>query len=325
MENGSKNRKERFYAALRENLQKITIVIVSLVYIAQGLFAIGKKDASIWDILGSIGLSITVGMIIASNMNSMGLKDGRKDDQFVNSVKCYGETKTKATPKFDKLQSWCEYKNFRDLESAKKDLIIDAGLKWKAYKFGYYEEHKENLNSEQLKALEDVKHVKIKKLKTSELLSDLPKERHRLFGEQTGRFGEGEREYKARSTVSDFFSRVFISIVCGLYALYPLINGENVGEVIAGIIWNTLQIAMWISFGTLKYSASKEFMINEYRQTHIIQKTELLNEFIVTMDNNPSVIEDYDDEKAINEYIEEYIKEKEEKTNEQNEQETVLD
>ena len=70
--------KRKFGDVLKENLQKITIILVSIIYIVQGLFTIAKKDTSIWDILGSIAFSIVVGVVISSSMNSMGLKDGRK-------------------------------------------------------------------------------------------------------------------------------------------------------------------------------------------------------------------------------------------------------
>lgn len=78
---------------VRENLQKIIIVIVSLIYIVQGLFTLQTKNATILDILGSIAISVVVGVIISASLNSMGVKDGRKSNAFIQSIKTYGETK----------------------------------------------------------------------------------------------------------------------------------------------------------------------------------------------------------------------------------------
>lgn len=334
--------KKKLGELLKDNLQKITLILVSIVYISQGLFSFVKRDTTILDILGNISLSLIVGTVISSSLSSMGLKDGRDSEIFKNSLKVYGETKTRATPNFDKLSAWCEYKNFQELELQKKDIIQSAGLNWKAYRYGYYEEHKEKLTESQILALERAKNASILKLAAEDLFSDLPKSKYGLKINRKGnKFGESEYDYKSRNLVNDIFIKLGISIVCGLYALVPIMTKENAKEIIAGIIWNTTQILLWIVLGTLKYANAKSFMENEYRQTHIIQKTEYLNEFIVTMQNNPKVIEEFDDELEINTYIEEFLLkkeeyrksllkpiEKEEKVVEEqieNEQETVLD
>lgn len=309
MSDGIKEKK-KFSETLKDNLQKITIIIVSIIYIVQGVFTIAKKDTSIIDILGSISFSIIVGVVISSSMNSMGLKDGRKSQAFVNSMKKYGETKELATPFFDKISAWCEYKNSIDLEAKRKEIIQNAGLKWKLYKIGYYNENKPSDN-DKLKALEKAKHCKIEKITSQELLSDLPSEKY-----MKKRFGEGEKEYKTRNLFVDLLSKLLIGCVCGMYSLMPLLTEENINEQLASVLWNTMQISMWLAFGMIKYSNSKSFIEDEYRQTHIIQKTEYLNEFIVTVKNNPGVINEYDDEEDVEKFLEELVKQKGELKNE---------
>jgi len=307
-----KKNKKKLTDLIKENLQKIIIIIVSIIYIFQGIFALRTKDTTIWDILGNIGMSIVVGVIISSSLNSMGLRAGRYGDIFMGSMEAYGLAKNKATPYFDKLSSWCDYKNAQELEAKKKEIIQNAGLNWKAYKFGYYDDKKnlEKLEERQIKALKDVKFCKIYRLVSYELLSDLPQQKSlSIFGKTIipKRFGEDEASYKTRNAISNLFSRIFMSIICGAYTLMPLINADNKAEIIAGMLWNAMQILMWLTFGIMKYMNAKSFMEDEYRQTHIIQKTELLNEFIITMEKNPSVIVDYDEDAEIDQYIVEYI------------------
>ena len=307
-----KKNKKKLTDLIKENLQKIIIVIVSIVYIFQGIFALRTKDTTIWDILGNIGMSIVVGVIISSSLNSMGLRAGRYGDIFMGSMEAYGLAKNRATPYFDKLSSWCDYKNAQELEAKKKEIIQNAGLNWKAYKFGYYDDEKnlEKLEERQIKALKDVKFCKIYRLVSYELLSDLPQQKTvSIFGKTIipKRFGEDETSYKTRNAISNLFSRIFMSIICGAYTLMPLINADNKAEIIAGMLWNAMQILMWLTFGIMKYMNAKSFMEDEYRQTHIIQKTELLNEFIITMEKNPSVIVEYDEDAEIDQYIVEYI------------------
>lgn len=304
--------KKKLGEIIKENLQKVTLILVSIVYITQGIFSFEKRDATFLDILGNISLSIIVGTVISSSMNSLGLKDGRESEIFKGSLKAYGEAKIKATPNFDKLSPWCEYKNFQELELQKKEIIQSSGLNWKAYRYGYYEEHRDKLTENQIKAIERAKNTSILKLTAEDLFSDLPKPKYGLKIVKIGnKFGESENDYKSRNLVNDLLIKFGMSIICGLYALVPIITEDNLFEILAGVIWNTMQILMWIVLGTLKYANAKAFMENEYRQTHIIQKTEYLNEFVVTMQNNPKVIENFDDELEIDAYIEAYLANKE--------------
>lgn len=319
--------KAKLSEKIRDNLQKIAILIVSIVYVFQGLFAFVQRDSTVLEILGNIALSIIVGVVISSSLNSMGLRDGRRSELFINSTKAYGEAKSRATPMLDSLPKWCRYKNADELEQAKKAIILSGGLSWKAFKFGYYDEHKENLDEHQKEALEKAKTCTILEFAYSDLLSDSEFSNNsgkgvfkKINGKLYGRFGRGEKDYLLGGSIGDFTSRIFMGIVCGLYMLVPAVTGAAMAKV----VWNTLQVTLWVGAGMLKYSNAKYFMENEYRQTHIIRKTEYLNEFVATMQNHPEVIEQDVEEIAINKYIEEWVKKKESETIENVEDKTYL-
>lgn len=316
--NTTENENKRFKLGdyLKDRLQYIAILVVSVIYIFQGFFELVQKDTTILDILGNIALSVIVGLIITTALNISGLKDGANDDKFIASMKAYGEAKTKSTQFFDKLSSWCHYKNEQDLEFKKKDIIQGAGLSWKGFKVGYYETHTDKLTDEQKKALNDAKKCQIAKIKSDELLSDLPKQS--VFN-PNNRFGEGKDDYQKKEFVIDLITRVGMAIVCGLYVLQPIINSEALGN----ILWNSCQIMLWVSFGIIKYFNARSFMVDEYRHSHIILKTEYLNEFVVTMQKNPGVIDKYlNEDNEIDSFIEELMKQKEKKVNDE---ERVLD
>ena len=313
--------KRKLSATVRNNLEKISIFLISFFYVFQGIFQIKDRGDSIMAVLGNIMLSIIIGVAISSNLTSMGLKDGRKSDKFIASDELYGQTKERATQYFDKLYAWCEYKNDQELNAKKRDIIRNAGLSWKAYRIGYYKN--KELTPDQIKAIQEADSCKIEKINNRILLSDLPQnEKSWFFGNRVEhRFGKSESEYKKQTLAMDLITRLFISFVLGYYTLTPLINGENWQTVLSQMIWNFMHILIWLTFGVLKYSNAKSFIEDEYRQTHLIQKTELLNEFIVTMQKSPQVVEQFDiDNDDIDNYLNEIIKEKE-----QNDKETILD
>lgn len=305
-----KNVKTKAKQSIKDNMQKLLILAVSALYVAQGLFSLQQRETTVIEVLGNIGISLVVGIFISSCFNSMGLKDGRNSELFVGSVKAYGVAKEKATPFFDKLSAWCDYKNTQDLLSLRRTIIQEAGLNWKAYRFGYYDEHQEKLNDRQKEAIKNAKNAKILKLNSQELLSDLPittKGKIPFFGSESKKFGEDKADFQRRTTITNAITKIGMGLVCGLYTLIPLITKDNAQEYIAGVIWHSTQIAMWLIFGYVQYFGSKSFMEDEYRQTHIIQKTEYLNEFVITIQNNPDIINNEEEEIEIDKYIQEFI------------------
>jgi len=316
--------KKKLSVVVRNNLEKIVIFLIATFYIWQGVFKITDRNETFISVLGNILLSVVIGIAISLNMTQMGIKDGRKSDKFIKSEELYGTTKELATPYFDKLYAWCEYKNDQELNTKKRDIIRNVGLSWKAYRLGYYKEHKDDLslNENQLKAINEADSAKIEKIESRMLLSDLPTSHlSLLFGKkEQKRFGKSESDFKKQTLATDLITRLAISFVLGYYTISPLINGSNWRDIMANMIWHTLHIVIWITFGTLKYSNAKLFMEDEYRQVHLIQKTELLNEFIITMKNNSKVVDEFDvNQDDIDNYLDKLIKEKE------NEQKTILD
>ena len=98
-------------------------VFVSILFVLQGMFTIAKKDTTIINILGSMSITAVVGITISNLYNRMGIKKGLNSQKTITSCEAYGKAKEKATPNLDKLSSWCEYKNSKELELAKKDII----------------------------------------------------------------------------------------------------------------------------------------------------------------------------------------------------------
>lgn len=297
------NNKPKISELIKDKLHILIIIAISIVYISHGLFSFEQTEKTPLEIIGNIGWSLIIGMVITTMFSNQGLRDGRTTLLFINSLKAYAEAKLKATPFFDKLATWCSYKNTHDLEVKKKELVESAGMNYKAYIVGYYDEHPEVLSEEQLKVLEDVETCKILRITQRELLSDMPRNKY----SDKHRFGETVLEYNSKNLVVDFVTRLGMSVVCGLYTLKPAMEADW-----AGLVWNLLQIFMWLGLGIQKYTASKYFMEYEYRQSHLVQKTELFNEFVVTMQNNPQVIYTYD--VNIDEEVAKFIKEKQNNT-----------
>jgi hypothetical protein len=279
---------------IKDNMSKIMLVAIVLTYVGQGCFELVQREWDISAFIGRMGASLIVGMSIYTNMRMNGLSDGRKTLEFMASYNLYAQTKQKVSKtKQYKLNAFCMYKNEQSVEEAKQDLLEEYGLQYRLWKNGSYNaEGKlfQYLDAEQKKCLNYVNTGKVKTfgLNTRFLLSDSPKLTKKDL--MRGKFSRDEKDYTRSSLTRDIFTMLFWSIIFSGYILMPIINGET----LPSILWNTWQVICWIAGGVSKYQDAKDFMVNEYRQTHLVYKTEVLGEFLSIMEHDESMLDSYD-------------------------------
>lgn len=304
-EQNKKNKLNAFASWVMDSVDKFVVLGVSILYVIQGLFTIQRSDKSLIDILGTILEGFIVGLTVYMTMRRMGIRQGRKSDEFVSSLQLYANTKEETKAFRHKSNAFCRLKNEENLLNAKIEFLEDNGLNYNLYEKGFYDsqESRERLGLEeyQIKALDEVKNIKTYKIKPRELYSDLPKMSKRQESIY-GMWGKDEKSFSIIETTKDAISMLVFAFVGGYWVLSPVLTDEGLSNA----IWNACQLLIWFGFGLLKYYGSYYFMITEYRQTHIIQKIELLNEFISIEKNRPEKLDRYDHEEI-------YIKELKEK------------
>lgn len=285
---------DRIRNFIKDNMSKIMLVAIVLTYVGQGCFELVQREWDISAFIGRMGASLIVGMSIYTSMRMSGLSDGRKTLEFIASYKLYAETKVKVSnTKQYKLTAYCAYKNDQSLEEAKQDLLEEYGLQYRLWKNGSYSPNGklyQILDSEQKKCLNYINSGKLKtfNLNTRFLLSDSPKLSKRDL--MKGKFSRDEKDYTRSSVTKDIFMMLFWSTIFSGYILMPIINGDT----IPSILWNTWQVICWVAGGVSKYHDAKDFMVNEYRQTHLVYKTEMLGEFLSIMTHDESLLDKYD-------------------------------
>lgn len=288
--------KKNWFKIIKSKAYIISIVIVSLGYIFYGLFDIEKTGKSAIDIIGSCATSLLIGISLTTFLRKEGFRSGRQSDIFQSSLLDYADAKEDANKNYDKLPMFCSYKTEQEINEIKREVIVNANLKYSRYITGYYEQEDvfEKLEDYQKKAIKESYNTKVKPYQTKELLSDLPNN-YRKNGKH---FGIDENEYIKNKAITSILIKVVLALISGCYTLAPLNTGN-----ISQSVWNAIQIAIWLLFGCIDYINAKEFVINDYRQTHIIQKSSLLKEFNTLMINNPHKLDKYDDEQIYQEFL----------------------
>lgn len=291
---------------IKDNIAKLALIPISITYIIYGLFMIEKKEESILNILASISISIVMGTAIAICMMNAGFNDAKKTQEFKDKKRDLEEAKNEAVNYQDKLPTFCNMKNLRELEETREDILQSVLLNPKLWKLGYYDKNKQDLTQEQLYALHKVKNIKLDKIRSRDLMiMDTSRNKKNKYG----KYGKNKREYLTQKNIQGLLMTLIISIVFGYYSLVPLFNKDTIST----LVWNIFQIIMWLTMGVIKYCDAKSFILDEFVENNIVTKTNILREFIAVMKNNPKMLIEFETEQ--DKKIKEFLKEQEEQEN----------
>ena len=292
---------------IKGNLSKIAIAPIALVYIFYGVFKLSsdRTGQTIAEIIGNIAVALITGILIYYCFMNSGLSDAKKSQVYVDKVNEFYTTKESVILEVDKLSAYCSYSNEREIKEERKNILQAEMLKYSSYEIGYYDlpEVKAELTEEQLKAIEKAKNTKIVPLNARDLLNTsngLSKKKQQKYG----KFGRSNGDYIASKTTQSILWSVTWSIVFGYYTLTPFFEG-SAQEIFATMLWNLLQVIMWLGWGAMKYMDAKSFITEEYLENNIVNKTTYLKEFKAILNNKPELLQPYleEDEQALNEYI----------------------
>lgn len=297
-ENARQRKMEKAFAYIKSNMAGVILILLCIFFIIQDCFKMTRTGASLEEIVGSIAKNIIFGISISVLLRIQGLNDGKKSDEFRGSLKNYAASKTNIAENQDILPAYCNYKNETKLNDTKKQYLEENGFSYKKYIEGFYEKEEiiEKLTEEQKNILSRVNKVTIHRITPNELMYESSEFRKKpdYFNESKDR-SSNEINYLSSSSIKDIISKVVLGVVFGCYALDPLINEDT----LSGIIWSIFKLLVYLFFGFIAYMDAYNYTLNEYRHTHLIQKTYLLEECAVIIEKNPDLLHKYSDEEMV--------------------------
>lgn len=272
----------------------LAIVLVSAVYIAAAFIQIDETGKSVARIIADGAIVFLFGTFITQIFDAQGLMNGERDETFRASQKLHGETVVKISPYLDKLEHWCTDKNRENMKLQRTRILSEEGLLYD----DYFREDGSVIPSD----MTDVSAEKLKKKRFSEKIDAVRKckcvsraVRLKLTpltaGELTSEsskaqdpynFGRTKAQYRRQVSFGDLISRSGTAIIFGYYSA-SLIQDFSY----AALIWNALQVAIFILVGVTRMNNSYLFITSEYRG-RIVKKINILEMFfnIVSTENN---------------------------------------
>lgn len=282
--------KKTFQELFYKNAGYFAVVLISLAYIAGSFVLISQTGKTVYEIIATGVISLIVGILLTGVFRSLGIQKGEEDEKTISTNKLYSETVESCVLKIDLLEDFCELENEKARESIRKKILSQAGLKYsdcfdenggvKSYDYELYSSEaieKENskrqkrkykkINHRRKRAYYKAVNIKMKLLTPSTLTSTSLKENDPFD------FGKTKKEYRSQRNLSDMVTRVFMAIIFGYFGV------TFVSEVnFATLIWNILQIVMYITSGVIQMYASYSFIVDEYR-LNVIKKIDYLQKF----------------------------------------------
>lgn len=277
-------KKSNFAEALYKNAGYVAVFLVSLIYVASSLVLISKTGKSVYEIVGTGFLSLVVGSLINRAFRGIGIRRGEEDEKTVSTNILHARAVTEIVPYIDRLDEFCEMENAYAIKTLRIKILSEAGLKYGdcfdengvarevAFTRGEAKSKKEGrLLRKKLrkrkKAFERAVRLKIKPLVSASLTSD------GVSVDNPFDFGRTKREYSRERNTTDILLRVLMAVIFGYFGV-TLVSEVN----LATVIWNTLQIIMYIASGIISMYSSYMWIVEDYRQG-IIKKIDKLQKF----------------------------------------------
>lgn len=263
----------------------LAVFLVSILYILTAFLELQKTGKTPQQIIVDGVLVFLLGFFINRLFDLQGIMDGEKDDNFRASMVYHCKAVERVAPHIDRLDGWCDAKNKENFVTQRTRILATEGLKYSDYfdEDGTAKElvvNEDKLNNRFLRKMEmrrikcfyKALHVKLTPLSTCELTSEGGNMNDPYY------FGRTKREYEKQSSLSDIIAKIAIAIIFGYYGV-SLIKDFSYAK----LIWNCLQVGIFVLMGIVKMFNSYIFITGEFRG-RMVKKVTVLEMFLRFVD-----------------------------------------
>ena len=271
---------EKIRDFFKQNIGYFIVALVSIVYIATAFITVDETGKTIGEIIADTAVVFFLGLFINRVFDLQGMMNGDRDERVQMAIVTHGETVVKISPYIDRLDEWCKLKNEENLKVQRTRVLASEGMRYEDYfnEDGSAKDFKpdeEKLKNKTLRKTEKARircfkkalHLKLTPITAGALTSEGGKK------QDPYNFGRTKGQYETQTSVRDIITKICIAGIFGYYGV-RLIQDFNY----ATLIWNGLQVAIFLIMGCIKMYNSFMFVTGEYR-TMIVNKTNNLEMF----------------------------------------------
>lgn len=271
---------EKIRDFFKQNIGYFIVALVSIVYIATAFITVDETGKTIGEIIADTAVVFFLGLFINRVFDLQGMMNGDRDERVQMAIVTHGETVVKISPYIDRLDEWCKLKNEENLKVQRTRVLTSEGMRYEDYfnedgsakDFKPDEEKLKNktlckTEKARIRCFKKALHLKLTPITAGALTSEGGKK------QDPYNFGRTKGQYETQTSVRDIITKICIAGIFGYYGV-RLIQDFNY----ATLIWNGLQVAIFLIMGCIKMYNSFMFVTGEYR-TRIVNKTNNLEMF----------------------------------------------
>lgn len=271
---------EKIRDFFRQNIGYFAVALASAVYIATAFITIEEMGKTVAQIIADTAIVFFLGFFVNRIFDLQGMMNGDRDERVQMAISVHGETVVKISPYIDKLDDWCNIKNKENLKLQRTKILASEGMRYDDYfnEDGSAKELTPNQDKLKNKLLRKGEKARIRCFKKAIHLKLTPLSAGGLTSEggkpqDPYNFGRTKRQYETRKSIKDLISKVAIALVFGYYGV-RLIQDFSY----ANLIWNGLQVAIFVLIGCISMYNSFIFVTDEFRG-RVVKKTNNLEMF----------------------------------------------
>lgn len=271
---------EKIRDFFKQSICYFIVALVSIVYIATAFITVDETGKTIGEIIADTAVVFFLGLFINRVFDLQGMMNGDRDERVQMAIVTHGETVVKISPYIDRLDEWCKLKNEENLKVQRTRVLASEGMRYEDYfnEDGSAKDFipdEEKLKNKTLRKTEKARircfkkalHLKLTPITAGALTSEGGKK------QDPYNFGRTKGQYETQTSVRDIITKICIAGIFGYYGV-RLIQDFNY----ATLIWNGLQVVIFLIMGCIKMYNSFMFVTGEYR-TRIVNKTNNLEMF----------------------------------------------
>ena len=271
---------EKFKGFVRNYFYTIVALAVAFSYIFVGFIRIDRTGKSVWQVIADGIVIMILGIIIDMLFGAQGIQSGKETDRVKQTENLHEKLLKENRQYSDQMQIFCDRKNAEAITTARQQIMLEYGYRYADYfdedgtlkPFQTIEGENKKDRKRRFKAYRKARDFKITMLTVSLITSDSGS------AKDPNAMGRSVSRFMASQTQKDVTAKIFFALFWGLYGIKIIqdISWEN-------LIATTLQVALLIGIGTMKFISSKMYITGEYRD-RIETKNRLLEEFALSLE-----------------------------------------
>ena len=260
---------DKLVGFVKKNLINFILIIVTFAYLFLDFFQLDIiADFTWYKLLGLFTINFGFGYAITDLLAGMGLQAGQNSPKYIATLNEYGRQKEKTDSFSEYADLFCDRYNIKNRERVLKEYYLSYNLKYELVKDNFYELDK--LTRTQRKAIK-------KQNSRVNILNITPKYL----------FSLSNQPYRNPKKTTDIpthimkreVSKVAGKIVFGL-AFSMLVFNWVTNPSWANFLSSMIKVATWLIVGAISYFQEYQFVTQDYLQNTVIDKTDLLVQFI---------------------------------------------